>query len=217
MKLYFRNGQIFFSFLSNNMKRTIIVLYCITGKPLWLGKVTTIICFSASFGYYIANYKLLKVSYFIMYLRPRLFTMCINNAMHTKNDNKALAGGWPIFEVIRLGLLNQSVHCHCNVFKFDNVFIKILWAEKEHHLLAEMWLIITNVRFKNANLIGQGQPRIIIWTHLVGPASSMLHTKSKGHRPSGSIWRRFLKGFYHRIYWAWRPSLSCDQDHLNKL
>ena len=29
------------------------------------------------------------------------------------------------------------------------------------------------------------------------------------------FWRRFLKGFYH--IWAWRPSCSCDQDHLNKL
>ena len=27
--------------------------------------------------------------------------------------------------------------------------------------------------------------------------------------------RRFLKGFYH--IWAWRPSWSCDQGHLNKL
>ena len=35
----------------------------------------------------------------------------------------------------------------------------------------------------------------------------MLHTK---------FWRRgFLKGFYH--IWAWRPSWSCDLDHLYKL
>ena len=27
--------------------------------------------------------------------------------------------------------------------------------------------------------------------------------------------RRFLNGFYH--IWAWRPSWSCDQEHLNKL
>ena len=35
---------------------------------------------------------------------------------------------------------------------------------------------------------------------------------------SSAFWfwrRRFLKGFYH--IWAWRPSWSCDQDHLNKL
>ena len=34
--------------------------------------------------------------------------------------------------------------------------------------------------------------------------------------PAFWFWRRrFLKGFYH--IWAWRPSWSCDQDHLNKL
>ena len=35
---------------------------------------------------------------------------------------------------------------------------------------------------------------------------------------SSAFWfwrRRFLKGFYH--IWAWRPSWSCDPDHLNKL
>ena len=35
---------------------------------------------------------------------------------------------------------------------------------------------------------------------------------------SSALWfwrRRFFKGFYH--IWAWRPSWSCDQDHLNKL
>ena len=31
-----------------------------------------------------------------------------------------------------------------------------------------------------------GQPRIIIWTNLVGPTSQMLHTKSQGHKPTGS-------------------------------
>ena len=29
------------------------------------------------------------------------------------------------------------------------------------------------------------------------------------------FWGRFLKGFYH--IWAWPPSWSCVQDHLNKL
>ena len=32
----------------------------------------------------------------------------------------------------------------------------------------------------------QGQPRIILWTNLVGSTTPMLHTKSQGHRPSGS-------------------------------
>ena len=49
---------------------------------------------------------------------------------------------------------------------------------------------------------------------LGGPESPMLHTKSQGHRPPGSG-DDFFKGFYH--IWAWWPSWSCDQDHLNKL
>ena len=35
---------------------------------------------------------------------------------------------------------------------------------------------------------------------------------------SSAFWfwkRRFLKDFYH--IWAWRPSWSCDQDHLKKI
>ena len=35
-------------------------------------------------------------------------------------------------------------------------------------------------------LVSQGQFKFIIWTNLVGPTSPMLHTKSQGHRPSGS-------------------------------
>ena len=34
--------------------------------------------------------------------------------------------------------------------------------------------------------VGQGQPIFIICANLVGPTSPMLHTKSQGHRPSGS-------------------------------
>ena len=40
-----------------------------------------------------------------------------------------------------------------------------------------------------------GQPRIIIWTNLVGPTSPMLYTKSWGHRLSGSGEEDFLRGF----------------------
>ena len=42
----------------------------------------------------------------------------------------------------------------------------------------------------------------------------MLHTKFQGHLPFGSREEDFLS-FYH--IWAWRPSWSCDQDHLKKL
>ena len=41
----------------------------------------------------------------------------------------------------------------------------------------------------------------------------MLHTKYRGHRPSGSG-EKNNKVFYH--IWAWRLSWSYDQDHLNK-
>ena len=42
----------------------------------------------------------------------------------------------------------------------------------------------------------------------------MLHTKFRENRPTGSG-EKHLEGFYH--IWAWRPSLSCDQDAANKL
>ena len=42
----------------------------------------------------------------------------------------------------------------------------------------------------------------------------MLHTKFHENRPAGSGEEDFLKGFYH--IWAWRPSWSCDKDHVNK-
>ena len=44
-------------------------------------------------------------------------------------------------------------------------------------------------------LVGQGHPRIIIWTNLVGPTSSILHTKSQGHWPSGSVEKKIFKRF----------------------
>ena len=52
--------------------------------------------------------------------------------------------------------------------------------------------------------IGQGQPRVIIWTTLVRPEYPMLHTKFQSHRPFGS--REDFKSFYH--IWALRPSWS---------
>ena len=42
----------------------------------------------------------------------------------------------------------------------------------------------------------------------------MLHAKFQDHRTSGSG-EEYFKGFYH--IWAWRPSWSCDLDHLYKL
>ena len=76
--------------------------------------------------------------------------------------------------------------------------------------------------------IGQGQPRVIIWTNYDGLESPMLHTKFRGNRSAGTYatyqvswksvhWfqRRFLKGFHHIL--AWRPSWSCDPDAANKI
>ena len=42
----------------------------------------------------------------------------------------------------------------------------------------------------------------------------MLHAKFQDHRISSSG-KEIFKGFYH--IWAWRPSWSCDLDHLYKL
>ena len=41
----------------------------------------------------------------------------------------------------------------------------------------------------------------------------MLHAEFQDHRTSGS--GEDFYGFYH--IWAWRPSWSCDLDHLYKL
>ena len=62
--------------------------------------------------------------------------------------------------------------------------------------------------------LGQGQPRVIIWTNYDGLESPMLHTKFCGNRVHRFLRRRFLKGFYH--IWAWQPSWSCDQHHVIK-
>ena len=43
----------------------------------------------------------------------------------------------------------------------------------------------------------------------------MLHTKFLENRPAGSGEEDFLRVF--TIIWAWRPSWSCDLDHLYKL
>ena len=61
-------------------------------------------------------------------------------------------------------------------------------------------------------LVGQGQLRFIIWTNLVGSTSTMLHSKSQGHRHL--VLEKILKHFYH--IWAWRPSWSCDQNILHQ-
>ena len=44
--------------------------------------------------------------------------------------------------------------------------------------------------------IGQGQPSVIIWTNLVVPEHSMLHTKFQGHQPFDSREEDFLSFFF---------------------
>ena len=63
--------------------------------------------------------------------------------------------------------------------------------------------------------MGQGQPRVIIWTNLVVLSHLMLHTKFQGNQPSGSgeedltqqFWRRRFFKFSTRPFWSW------DLDH----
>ena len=43
----------------------------------------------------------------------------------------------------------------------------------------------------------------------------MLHAKFQDHRTQSSSGEEDFEGFYH--IWAWRPSWSCDLDHLHKL
>ena len=57
-----------------------------------------------------------------------------------------------------------------------------------------------------------------IWPYLNKLGRPNTHNATYQVPKSSAFWfwrRRFLKGFSH--IWAWRPSWSCDQDHLNKL
>ena len=49
--------------------------------------------------------------------------------------------------------------------------------------------------FSLCHKVGQGQPRFIICTNLVGPTFPMLHTKSEGHWPPGSRGEDFQRVF----------------------
>ena len=56
----------------------------------------------------------------------------------------------------------------------------------------------------------------MIYTNCVDLRSLMIHAKFQNHRPSGSEEEDFLKiiAIYSQ---PWRPSWSCDLDHLYKL
>ena len=70
-------------------------------------------------------------------------------------------------------------------------------------------------KFSSCCKIGQGQPRVIIWTNYDGLESPMLHTKFRGNRSTGSREEDFRRVFTIYI-WAWQPSWSCDQHHVHK-
>ena len=59
--------------------------------------------------------------------------------------------------------------------------------------------------------IGQGHPKVMININFVELLSLMLHAKFQNHRPSGSGEEDF------KVFLLWRPSWSCDLDHLYKL
>ena len=59
--------------------------------------------------------------------------------------------------------------------------------------------------------IGQGQPKVVVWTILVVLTYPMLHTEFQGNRLIDSGVENF-KDFYH--IFAWWPYWSCDLDGL---
>ena len=64
--------------------------------------------------------------------------------------------------------------------------------------------------------IGQGKPRVTIWTNFDGPEASMLHTKPQGYWPFDSGEEDFWSFFFYHIR-AWRPSWSRDPEPVNEL
>ena len=60
---------------------------------------------------------------------------------------------------------------------------------------------------------GQGHPKVMIYTNFVELHCLMLHAKFQNHRPC--FGEEDFKGFCYLK--PWRPSWSCDLDHLYKL
>ena len=80
-----------------------------------------------------------------------------------------------------------------------------LWHHKTT-IVSEISIVLPFSPYKNkmdqnwhCRKIGQGQPRVIIWTNLIWFEHPMLHTKFQGHRPFGSGKKDFFKIFI--IYW----------------
>ena len=85
-------------------------------------------------------------------------------------------------------------------------------------IVSEKSIVLTFFQYKSMEdqiwpccKIGHCQPSIIIWINLVVLKHPMLHTNFQGHQPFCFQRRRCFKVF---LYMAWRPSWSCDINHL---
>ena len=58
---------------------------------------------------------------------------------------------------------------------------------------------------------GHGQPNVIILTNLV----VHMYLSTRCCIPRFLVPKKMFEGFYH--IWAWKPSWSCDQEHLKKI
>ena len=70
-------------------------------------------------------------------------------------------------------------------FMFFHVYIAPGQGQTTYKSMSQIWPCCK---------IGQGQPRVIIWTNYDGPKAPMLHTKPQGHWPFGSgedFWKVF--------------------------
>ena len=74
-----------------------------------------------------------------------------------------------------------------------------LWHRKTT-IVSEISIVLPFSPYKNkmdqnwhCRIIGQGQPRVIIWTNLIWFEHPMLHTKFQGHRSFGSGKKDFLR------------------------
>ena len=136
--------------------------------------------------------------------------LCFNILLDSKLSDlgwKVNLDLWNVFIAIAsLGLTYEV-----RIMTFALTVIKKINFSKKNHLNA------LGSIFWPWRKVGQGQHRIIIWTNSVGPTSPMLHTKSKGHRLSGSGEEDFKGLVFFFSYMACQPSWSCNQVHLNKL
>ena len=100
--------------------------------------------------------------------------------------------------LIRLNISCKYYHFHLNSYRNMTILRYFQYKYIRNQ---------TVIRHKR----GQGKPWFIVCANLVGPTSSMLHTKSQGHWSFDSR-EGDLKGFY--LIWTWRRSWSWDHKYL---